>query len=222
VVSFAQSVNEEKKTCSAATKRQSERSEKGNAQTQHKNCEDVDAQSWVCVKLACRRVGKVIKLKSAPVPVAADGLSNAADRLLVLRCLVLCGDTDGLSEHGLVAVSAGNAVGARGTSSAPSTVISPAVIASTLKSTLGVEASFLVKRDSMRAVAAAEDISTATAVVTAVEDGEGTSACGRLALGSAVIGLPVISSRSASDSTLSLRPLVGDDSGDAGRTPGAE
>jgi hypothetical protein len=184
--------------------------------------EDVDAQSWVCVKLACRRVGKVIKLKSAPVPVAANGLGNTADRLLVLRCLVLCGNTDGLSKHGLVAVSAGNAVGARGTSSAPSAVIGPAVIASTLKSTLGVEASFLIERNSMRAVAAAEDISTATAVVTAVEDGEGTSACGRLALGSAVIGLPVVSSRSASDSNLGLGPLVRNDSGDAARAPRAE
>jgi hypothetical protein len=181
--------------------------------------EDVDAQSWVCVKLACRRVGKVIKLKSAPVPVAANGLGNTADRLLVLRCLVLCGNTDGLSKHGLVAVSAGNAVGARGTSSAPSAVISPAVIASTLKSTLGVEASFLIERNSMRA---AEDVSTATAVVTAVEDGEGTSACGRLALGSAVIGLPVVSSRSASDSNLGLGPLVRNDSGDAARAPRAE
>jgi hypothetical protein len=129
------------------------------------------------VKLAYRRVGKVIKLKSAPVPVAADGLSNTAERLLILRCLVLGGNTDGLSEHGLVAVSASNTVGARGTSSAPPAVVGPAVIAGTLKCAFGMEASLLIERDGMRAVAAAEDISTAAAVMTAVENGKGTSAC---------------------------------------------
>jgi hypothetical protein len=221
VVSFAQSVNEVKKTCSAATKRQSERSEKEALKRSIKIAKDVDAQAWVCVKLAYRRVGKVIKLESAPVPVAADGLSNTAHGLLILRCLV-GGYTDGLGEHGLVAVSASDAVGARGTSSAPCTVVGPAVIASTLKSTLGVEASLLVERDSMRAVAAAEDVSTATAVMTAVENGEGTSAGGGFALRSAVIRLPVVSCGSTSDSTLGLSPLVGDDSRDAGRTPGAE
>jgi len=75
-----------------------------------------------------------------------------------------------------------------------------------------VEASLLVERNGVRAVAAAEDVSTATAVMTAVKDREGTSACGRLALRSTVVGLPVVSCRSASDSALGLSPLVGNDS----------
>jgi hypothetical protein len=154
------------------------------------------AWSWRVVESV--RVGKVIKLKGAPVPVAADGLGNAANGLLFLRCLVLVGNTDGLGEHGL------------------------AVIASTLKGTLVVEASFLVERNGMGAVAAAEDVSTATTVMTTVENREGTSACGGLALDSAIIRLPVVSGGCTSDSTPSLGPLIGDDSRDAGRTPGAE
>lgn len=137
----------------------------------------MDAQVGVCVKLACRGVGKVIKLKRAPVPVAADGLSNTTKRLLIFRCLVLGRNTDGLSEHGLIAVSAGDTVGARGTSSAPSAVVRPAVIAGTLKCAFRVETSLLVEGNGMRAVAAAEDISTAAAMMTTVENGEGTSAC---------------------------------------------
>lgn len=173
------------------------------------------------MKLACRIVGKVIKLKGAPVPVAANGLSNAADRLLFLRD-PLVGNTDGLSEHGLVAVSAGDTVGARGTDSTPCTVVGPAVIAGTLESTLGMEAGFLIERDSMRAVAAAEDVSTATAVMTTVQDGEGTSACGGLALGSGAVRLPVVSGGCTSNGTLGLGPLIGDYSRDAGRSPRAE
>jgi hypothetical protein len=182
----------------------------------------VDAQVGVCVKLAYRRVGKVIKLKSAPVPVAADGLSNTTERLLILRCLVLGGNTNGLSEHGLIAISAGNTVGARGASSTPSAVVGPAVIAGTLKCAFRVEASLLVKRNGMRAVTAAEDISTAAAVMTTVENGEGTSACGRLALCSAVIRLPVVPCWGTSNSSLCLVPLVGDDAGNAAFTPRAE
>ena len=174
------------------------------------------------MKLACRIVGKVIKLKGAPIPVAADGLGNAADGLLFLRGLVLAGNADGLSEHGLVAVSASDTVGARGTNSAPCTVVGPAVIASTLKSTLGVEAGLLVERDSVRAVAAAEDVSAATAVMTTVEDGEGASACGGLALSSGAVRLPVVSGGSTSNGTLGLSPLVRDYSRDAGWTPRAE
>jgi len=174
------------------------------------------------VKLAYRIVGKVIKLKSAPVPVAADRLSYTAERLLILRCLVLGGNTNGLSEHGLVAVSASDTVGARRTSSAPAAVVGPAVVAGTLKCAFRVEASLLVKRDGMGTVAAAEDISTAAAVMTTVENGEGTGACGRLALGSAVIGLPVVPCRGTSNSGLRLIPLVGNDTGDAAFTPGAE
>jgi hypothetical protein len=127
-----------------------------------------------------------------------------------------------LSEHGLVAVSAADAVVARGPGSTPCTVVSPAVIASPLKSTLRMEASLLVKRNSMRAVAAAEDVSTATAVMTTVEHGERTSACGGLALCSTVVRLPVVSCGSTSDGTLGLSPLVGNDPGDAAGAPRAK
>lgn len=139
---------------------------------------------------------------------------------MLLRGLDLAGDTDGLGEGGLVAASASDAVVARGTSSAPGAVVGPAVVASALKGTLRVEASLLIKRDGVRAVAAAEDVSTATAVVTAIQERKGTSASGRSAQRSAVVRLPVVSRGRTSDGAhVVLIPLVGNDSGDGGRTP---
>lgn len=128
---------------------------------------------------------------------------------MFLGAFVLAGDTDGLSEDSVIAISAGDAVVARRTGSTPCTVVGPAVVASTLKSALRVEASLLVKRNSVRAVACAEDVSTTTAMVTTVEDGEGTGTCGRLAQRGAVVGLPVVSCGCTSDGThVVLIPLV--------------
>lgn len=74
----------------------------------------------------------------------------------------------------------------------------------------------------MRAVAAAEDVATASAVVTAGQERKRASAGGRSAQGSAAVRLPVVSCGSTSDGARAgVPPLVRDDSGDATRAPGS-
>lgn len=108
-------------------------------------------------------------LESAPLRVA-KALSDTCGRLLNFDSLVER-NTDG---HGgsLGAVSARDTVGARASAHAPGAIIRVARVARPLRSTLGMEASLLVERNSVRSVRAAKDVAAATAVVTTSEEGK--------------------------------------------------
>lgn len=118
-------------------------------------------------------------LKGAPLRVA-KALSDAADDIVEVGVVVVVlvdGNTDGES-GGFLAALASDAVGARGPAHAPGAVVRVTRVTRALRGALGVEACLLVKRDGVRSVGVAEDVTTTTAVVTAREEGEGLSASG--------------------------------------------
>lgn len=136
---------------------------------------------------------------------------------------MLAWNADGLSSSRLITTLTGDTVVARVAIPTPLTVVAVAVIAGALWSTLGVEACFLVERNSVRGMAAAEDISAAATVMTTREEGKCARASWRSAKLGAGIRLPVIPSRCTSYGGRRLIvPLIGHDSGDAALTPWCE